>query len=80
MTAAPGQVNTLVEAIMERLHSAVLDGEAHTADGDSPTLTEVLDVSGLMRAGIRVQGAETGRWVWPIMSPASCEDQRTRMA
>ena len=45
MTAAPGHVNELVEQIMERLHSAVLEGPS--GDGDvSPTLTEVLLVSG----------------------------------
>ena len=43
MTAAPGQVNELVEQIMERLHSTALDGPS--GDGDaSPTLTEVLHV------------------------------------
>ena len=46
MTAAPGHVNQLVEQIMERLHSAVLEG--HSGSGEnSPTLTEVLHVSGL---------------------------------
>ena len=43
MTAAPGHVNELVEQIMERLHSAALEG--HSGE-DSPTLTEVLHVSG----------------------------------
>ena len=42
MTSAPGHVNDLVGQIMERLHSSVLHG--HTPDGDSPTLTEVLQV------------------------------------
>jgi len=51
MTAAPGHVNELVEQIMERLHSATLDGPS--GDGDaSPTLTEVLHV----REGCRAEG------------------------
>ena len=54
MTSAPGHVNDLVEQIMDRLHSAVLEG--HSGDGESPTLTDILDVSRCCVTGQRFAG------------------------
>ncbi len=65
MTAAPGHVNELVEQIMERLHSAVLEGPSGEGDA-SPTLTEVLLVSGSQ--GLRLRNG-CRDWFGLLSSP-----------